>query len=207
MEICALPHARWSPALPAGSRRPTLADIFGERVLGDPLDLAAQWREPHHVFTCRRYDLFEQPAEFIDEVFGAMIAAPQHEYQISTSRSARLLELDRHLPWRPNIWMGVRVASERDFARIDDLRASRARVKFVEVLPSDDLLGSPDLSGMQFALVERGAPVVTQTILSAGQRSGCKVFVGPAATARERTPPQALAGAGAARVLPPRTRR
>jgi protein gp37 len=196
MLICALPHAEWNPRRVARAGRKTLAETFGEGVdVGDAFEVPARWNDSRHIFVCRRYDLLAEPETFIQSVFHIMATVPQHDYQISTSRGARLLEMDRRLPWRDNIWMGVRVGCDADLEMIDDLRGTGARVKFVEFTNPETLMHTPDLRRIQFAMSERDVPAATRAIGEAGGQSGCKVFVGPAATASERRLAPAAPGA------------
>ena len=58
-----------------------------------------------------------------------------HRFQILTKRADRLAELDRQLKWAPNIWMGVSVESDKYRPRIDDLRRTRAAVRFLSLEP------------------------------------------------------------------------
>jgi protein gp37 len=88
-------------------------------------------------------DLFHEavPLEFIKSVFAVMQATPQHTYQILTKRADRLLEMSPALSWPTNVWMGVSVESSDFVWRIDRLRKTGARVKFLSLEP---LLGPID---------------------------------------------------------------
>jgi protein gp37 len=86
-------------------------------------------------------DLFhhEVPFEFIESVFDVMSRATWHRYQLLTKRSERLLDLSDRLNWKKHVWMGVSVEDNRYAFRIDHLRQSGAKVKFLSLEP---LLGS-----------------------------------------------------------------
>ena len=58
------------------------------------LHLPLQWKKPRRIFVVAHGDLFHEnvPDEWIDRVFGVMALADQHEYQVLTKRSKRLLE-------------------------------------------------------------------------------------------------------------------
>ena len=103
------------------------------------------WKGNRLVFVNSMSDLFHEdiPLPFLRQVFAAMVATPQHTYQVLTKRSERLAVLAGHLDWAPNIWMGVSVESQRWTARLDDLRQVPAAVRFVSVEP---LLGPVDLA-------------------------------------------------------------
>jgi len=82
-------------------------------------------------------DLFHKdvPADFIKQVFHVMNDNPQHVFQVLTKRSERLFELNKQLKWTHNIWMGVSVENEKVKQRIDLLRKTRAKVKFLSLEP------------------------------------------------------------------------
>jgi len=119
------------------------------------LQLPLKWKKPRTIFVNSMSDLFHQevPVEFILKVFAVMRQANWHHYQILTKRTGRLLELNPILPWAPHIWMGVSVENEDFTFRINHLRTTSAKVKFLSLEP---LLGSlPDLnlSGIDWVIV------------------------------------------------------
>jgi protein gp37 len=60
---------------------------------------------------------------------------PQHTFQVLTKRSDILLKYHKELNWTHNIWMGVSVEDARVKHRIDDLRKTNAKVKFLSCEP------------------------------------------------------------------------
>ena len=71
---------------------------------------------------------------------------PQHVFQILTKRAdvLRYYDSEGWLEWAHNIWMGVSVENEKVVSRIDLLRQTKARVKFLSCEP---LIGPlPDLN-------------------------------------------------------------
>ena len=108
-------------------------------------DLPLRWRTPRTIFVNSMSDLFleEFPDETIKRLFDVMRRAHRHTFQILTKRSERLLSMSSELVWTPNIWMGVTVENNDYSFRIDDLRQTGARIKFLSLEP---LLGQvPDL--------------------------------------------------------------
>lgn len=105
------------------------------------LEHPLRWRKPRRIFVNSMSDLFhaEVPVEYIHRVFDIMRRAHWHKYQVLTKRSGRLREIDPVLPWQPNIWMGVSIENEDYLFRVDDLRHTKAKVKFLSIEP---LLGS-----------------------------------------------------------------
>ncbi|MEC8179379.1 MAG: DUF5131 family protein, partial [Pseudomonadota bacterium] len=62
---------------------------FNEAVSNQPL----RWKKPRRIFVCAHGDLFHEkvPDEWIDRVFMVMALCPQHQFQVLTKRSKRML--------------------------------------------------------------------------------------------------------------------
>lgn len=101
------------------------------------LELPLKWKKPRVIFVNSMSDLFHEdiPLEYIQKIFEIMHEASWHTFQILTKRSERLFELNSKLDWSPNIWMGVSVENENYTFRIDHLRQTNARIKFLSVEP------------------------------------------------------------------------
>jgi protein gp37 len=101
------------------------------------LEYPLRWKKPLTIFVNSMSDLFheEVPLEYIQQVFQVMNRANWHTYQILTKRSDRLLELSPLLDWQEHVWMGVSVENAKYTYRIDDLRKTGAKVKFLSVEP------------------------------------------------------------------------
>jgi protein gp37 len=119
------------------------------------LSLPLGWKKPRMIFVNSMSDLFHEdvPAEFIQKVFGVMRQASWHTYQILTKRSERLVQLDPHLDWPANVWMGVTVESADYTYRIDHLRQTHAAVKFLSLEPLLGPIPALDLTGIHWAVV------------------------------------------------------
>jgi protein gp37 len=100
-------------------------------------------------------DLFHRnvPVDFIRRVFDVMNRADWHQFQILTKRSERLLRLDSALDWPNHVWMGVSVENADYINRIDDLRETRAAVKFVSLEPLLGPLPDIDLTEIDWVIV------------------------------------------------------
>jgi protein gp37 len=99
-------------------------------------------------------DLFHEDisAVFILKVFEMMKKCSQHRFQVLTKRSERLVELKDQLPWPNNVWVGVSV-EEADFLyRIDHLRQSGAKLKFISFEPLLGPVHEADLSGIDWVI-------------------------------------------------------
>ena len=121
----------------------------------DLVDLPLRLRRPRVIFVNSMSDLFHEsvPTDFIQRVFATMEACPQHTFQVLTKRSGRLRELAALLPWPPNVWMGVSVESEPYDFRIDHLRRTGARIKFLSLEPLLGPLWRLDLTGIDWVIV------------------------------------------------------
>jgi protein gp37 len=123
------------------------------RMLPERLAKPFEWPHPMKVFVNSLSDLFHKdvPLDFIRRAFAVMRATPWHTYQILTKRADRLEELSPQLVWPNNVWQGVSVESQAYAFRVDHLRRTGARVKFLSVEP---LLGPVelDLKGIDWVI-------------------------------------------------------
>jgi protein gp37 len=121
----------------------------------DALNIPYTWNKPKFVFVNSMSDLFhpEVPLEFIQKVFAVMNDTPQHTYQVLTKRSERLNEVHQLLNWTNNIWMGVSVENEKVIHRIDDLRNTNAKTKFLSLEPLIGPLQNMNLENINWAIV------------------------------------------------------
>ncbi len=131
------------------------ADGFKVRVHPEALNIPYTWKSPKIVFVNSMSDLFHKdiPLEFIKEVFDVMNDNPQHVFQILTKRAERLLELHKEFRWTHNIWMGVSVENEKVKSRIDFLRKTKAKVKFLSLEPLIGPLPSLNLKKIDWVIV------------------------------------------------------
>ena len=121
----------------------------------DTLHIPYTWKHPKVVFVNSMSDLFHKdvPLSFIQKVFDVMNDCPQHVFQVLTKRSDILLKYSRKLRWGHNIWMGVSVENEKVMHRIDDLRQTGARVKFLSCEPLIDPLPNMNLKEIDWVIV------------------------------------------------------
>jgi protein gp37 len=82
-----------------------------------------------------------------------MQATPQHQFQVLTKRADRLVEIDDQLQWENNIWMGVSVESSEYIYRIDHLKKTSAKIKFLSLEPLLGPLPHLDLEGIDWVIV------------------------------------------------------
>jgi len=126
--------------------QPAYVNGFEVTLHPERLCLPLEWKKPSTIFVNSMSDLFHEdiPEEFVQDVFETMREASWHRFQVLTKRAERLLELNDSIEWPDNVWMGVTVERQDYVSRIDYLRETRARVKFLSCEP---LLGTlPDLN-------------------------------------------------------------
>lgn len=119
------------------------------------LDLPLKWRRPLMIFVNSMSDLFHEdvPLDFIRRAFGSMARADWHVFQVLTKRAERLEELNVHLSWPANVWMGVSVESARYAHRIEHLRQTRAGTRFLSIEPLLGPLPELRLDGIDWVIV------------------------------------------------------
>lgn len=136
-------------------------DGFNLQLQPHMLEHPLKWKKPQSIFVNSMSDLFHKdvPLEYIQQVFGVMRRAHWHRFQVLTKRAERLALLSSQLDWAPNVWMGVSVESQKYASRIDDLRRTAARVKFLSLEPLLGPLDNLDLGGIDWVIVggESGA--------------------------------------------------
>jgi len=130
-------------------------DGFKIRTHEDSLNTPFEWKKPKIVFVNSMSDLFhpEVPIEFIKKVFYVMNETPQHTYQVLTKRADRLFELHHQFNWTKNIWMGVSVEDNRVTNRIDYLRRTNAKTKFLSCEPLIGPLPKLNLKKIDWVIV------------------------------------------------------
>jgi len=113
------------------------------------------WKQSRTIFVNSMSDLFHKkvPSAFISEVFDIMSHATQHQFQLLTKRSQRLLELSSNLSWPPNVCMGVSVEDDDYVWRIDHLRQIAAATKFLSLEPLLGPIPNLDLKGIDWVIV------------------------------------------------------
>jgi len=123
----------------------------------DELNTPYTWKKPKIVFVNSMSDLFHKdvPVDFIQKVFKVMRDNPQHVFQVLTKRAdiLRYYDSEGWLTWSHNIWMGVSVESPKFTDRIDLLRATSARVKFLSCEPLIRALPDLNLKGIDWVIV------------------------------------------------------
>ncbi len=118
------------------------------QLMPDRLDQPLRWAKPRRIFVNSLSDLFHEdiPEAFIDSVFGIMILARRHTFQILTKRPERMRRYILRLEgvvkeaggeWPlPNVWLGTSVEDQAAAnLRIPELLATPAAVRFLSCEP------------------------------------------------------------------------
>ena len=157
--LCPLLRRDFRRAVPGGHRAPLRAGLRSPIVpekLAEPL----RWPKPKMVFVNSMSDLFHKdvPDDYILAVVRVMRLANWHTYQILTKRSERLRDLLstslRDAADERHIWWGVSVENRRHgLPRVDHLRATPAKMRFLSVEPLLEDLGTIDLEGISWVIV------------------------------------------------------
>lgn len=119
------------------------------------LQLPFKWKKPQTIFVNSMSDLFHKdvPINFVMKIFETMNQANWHRYQVLTKRSDRLRQLSPKIDWQRHVWMGVTVETKEYTYRIDDLRQTGARIKFLSLEPLLGPIPNIDLSEMDWVIV------------------------------------------------------
>jgi protein gp37 len=130
-------------------------DAFAVRAHDSALNIPYTWKSAKVVFVNSMSDLFHPqiPFDFIQRVFAVMNDNPQHVFQVLTKRAERLFELHQQLRWTHNIWMGVSVENQKVLNRVDYLRQTNARTKFLSCEPLIGPLPNINLENIDWVIV------------------------------------------------------
>ena len=168
-------EATWNPLTGCDKISPGCTHCYAERMsmrlklMGQPdyrngfeltlhphaLEIPLKWKKPQRIFVNSMSDLFHKdvPDDFIHQVFATMRKASWHRFQILTKRSDRLAALSDAIDWPPNVWQGVSVESAEYAYRIDHLRGTGARVRFLSIEPLLGPLSNLDLTNIQWVII------------------------------------------------------
>ncbi len=126
------------------------------------LDLPLRWKKPRKIFVNSMSDWAHEALTFRDmaRIIEVAREAPQHDYLLLTKRAERqrdfaqwwcMQHAEPRLPW--NCWLGTSIEDRERLTRLDALRQTPARIRFVSAEPLLEDLGSIDLSGISWTIV------------------------------------------------------
>ena len=123
----------------------------------DVLNEPYTWKKGRMIFVNSMSDLFHKdlPLEYIQQIFKVIKENPQHVFQVLTKRAdiLRYYDSEGWLEWPHNLWMGVTVENEDVMGRIENLRNTGARVKFLSCEPLLTALPDMNLNGIDWVIV------------------------------------------------------
>ncbi len=107
------------------------------------------------IFVNSMSDLFHENIsdEIILHLISIMRKASWHTFQILTKRAERLNQINSKIEWPENVWAGVSVESVEYIHRIDLLRNTGAKKKFLSVEPLLGPIKNLDLSNIDWVIV------------------------------------------------------
>lgn len=134
---------------------PRYLNGFDITLHNDLLSAPLKWHYPRMVFVNSMSDLFHEniPLDFIKKVFEVISISKDHTFQILTKRSERVCLLADKLKWPSNLWMGVTVESEEYLYRIDHLKDTPAKLKFISFEPLLSCFNKLELEGIDWVIV------------------------------------------------------
>ncbi len=123
----------------------------------DTLEIPLKWKTPKRIFVNSMSDLFHAgiPLDYIDRVFNIMEKAHWHQFQILTKRPQRMHEYING-DWGhtlDNVWLGTSIENESWKSRIDYLRATDAKIRFLSCEPLLGPLPNMNLFGIHWVIV------------------------------------------------------
>jgi protein gp37 len=137
--------------------QPKYKDGFNLTLHPDTLTEPYTWKKPRMVFVNSMSDLFHKdvPVDYIQKIFKVIKDNPQHVFQILTKRAdiLRYYDSEGWLDWPHNLWMGVTVEDSTVTSRIDCLRKTKARVKFLSCEPLLSSLPELNLQAIDWVIV------------------------------------------------------
>jgi len=133
---------------------------FDLRIVPEKLAEPLLWKTSRMVFVNSMSDLFHEdvPDEYVVAVAKVMQLADWHTFQVLTKRAERMrallagkLKLAAKLQ---HIWWGVSVEDKKyGVPRIDQLRKTPARTRFLSIEPLLEDVGELDLAGIAWVIV------------------------------------------------------
>jgi len=135
--------------------KPAYKNGFQVAIHEDLFEFPLHLRTPRLIFVNSMSDLFHEkvPDETILRIFDIMKRASWHTFQVLTKRAERLKHISQLVEWVDNIWVGVSVENEDYIHRIDYLRSTDAKTKFLSLEPLLGALPNLDLSGIDCVIV------------------------------------------------------
>ncbi len=136
-------------------KKPTYQNGFDIAIHKEIFEKPININKPSLIFVNSMSDIFHEDLsdEIILELFSIMNRAYWHTFQVLTKREKRINLLNERINWSDNIWLGVSVENSDYAYRIDNLRESNARVKFLSIEPLLGPIPNMDLANIDWVIV------------------------------------------------------
>lgn len=136
-------------------RNPRYRNGFRITMHEDLLAEPTRWKKPRRIFIGSMSDIFhdEIPKEFVLRAFKTMNECAQHTFIVLTKRAKNMLDLSKEINWTENIWLGVTVEEARYNQRIELVKDTGAKRKFVCAEPLLGDLGIVNLTNIDWMVV------------------------------------------------------
>ena len=134
-------------------------DGFKLKLLGiKAVDAPLRWKKTEEmVFLNTMSDTFhpDVPDGHIRRTFDVMNQTPWFRYQVLTKRPERTVQMSDRLKWTDNIWMGTTIEHQHHtvLPRLEALKQTGARIKFLSLEPLLGPLPNLDLNGIDWVIV------------------------------------------------------
>lgn len=114
-----------------------------------------QWKKPSLVFVNSMSDAYHEdiPLGIQQEYHKVVADNPQHKFLALTKRIERVLDIQDNVLWPTNLCLGVSVEDERVLHRVDTLRKSNAKFKWISAEPLIGPLTNLNLDGIDWVVV------------------------------------------------------
>lgn len=126
------------------------------------LDVPLKFKMPKTFFVNSMTDIFHKdvPDDFLIKIFSRMQRGYWHTYNIITKRPERMRVFINETVRKtlPNLWLGVSIENAKVVNRLDELKQTNAKRRFVNFAPLIGPVGTVDLAGIDWVYIggERG---------------------------------------------------
>ena len=136
---------------------PRYINEFEVTVHEDLFEVPLHIKQPKMIFVNSMSDLFHKDVsdDIIVKIFETMNKAQWHTFQVLTKRPERVLAMEQAglIKWSYNIWMGTTVENDKYLERVDKLRETSARIKFLSCEPLLSSLKDINLEKIDWVIV------------------------------------------------------
>lgn len=119
------------------------------------LEKPLKMKKPQIIFVNSMSDIFHKdvPEEYILKIFDTMNKAHWHIFQVLTKRPKRLEQFKDKINWTKNIWLGTTIESNKYINRVNYIKDTNAKIKFISFEPLIDSVKDIDLDEIDWVIV------------------------------------------------------